>query len=71
MIIVRYIFTHTHIPTIVPMPTLSLDINTPITLVKNSGALPPAAINVAPATSSDIANFSVITPTTLQYHNVA
>ena len=33
----------------------------PITEVKSSGALPPAAIIVAPATSSDMSSFSVIT----------
>lgn len=36
-------------PTIVPMPTSSNDTNTPITDVNSSGALPPAAMNVAPA----------------------
>lgn len=36
----------------VPIPTSSLDMNTPMTLVKSSGADPPAAMNVAPATSS-------------------
>ena len=48
----------------VPMPTLSWAMKTPMTEVKNSGALPPAAMKVAPATSSLIANFSVITSTT-------
>ncbi|KNC33814.1 hypothetical protein FF38_10820 [Lucilia cuprina] len=48
-------------PTIVPMPTSSNDTKTPITLVNNSGALPPAAMNVAPATSSVMPNFSMIT----------
>ena len=38
-------------PTIVPIPTSLWAINTPIMLVKSSGAEPPAAINVAPATS--------------------
>lgn len=32
----------------VPMPTLFWAIKTPMTDVKNSGAEPPAAINVAP-----------------------
>jgi hypothetical protein len=40
------------------MPTLSFEMNTPMTLVKNSGALPPAAMNVAPATSSLIGEMS-------------
>lgn len=35
-------------PTMVPKPTSLLATKTPIKLVKNSGALPPAAINVAP-----------------------
>ena len=35
----------------------------PITEVKSSGALPPAAIIVAPATSSDMSSFSVMTLT--------
>lgn len=43
------------------MPTSSNDTKTPITLVKSSGALPPAAINVAPATSSVMPSFSMIT----------
>lgn len=43
-------------PTIVPIPTLFSVIKTPKTLVKNSGADPPAAMNVAPATSSEIFN---------------
>ena len=33
----------------------------PMIEVKSSGALPPAAIRVAPATSSDISSFSIIT----------
>ena len=49
-------------PTIVPIPTLFCAMNTPITEVKNSGADPPAAMNVAPATSSLMSSFSVITP---------
>lgn len=48
-------------PTIVPIPTLFWAMNTPMTEVKNSGADPPAAMNVAPATSSDSDNFSVRT----------
>ena len=43
-------------PTMVPMPTSLLAINTPMMLVKSSGADPPAAINVAPATSGLIPN---------------
>ena len=38
-------------PTMVPIPTSLLAINTPMTEVNNSGAEPPAAIKVAPATS--------------------
>ena len=38
-------------PTMVPMPT-SLSTPTPATEVKSSGAEDPAAMNVAPATSS-------------------
>ncbi len=39
-------------PTIVPIPT-SLSTPTPATAVNSSGAEEPAAMNVAPATSSD------------------
>jgi len=46
-------------PTIVPTPT-SLSTVTPAIDVKSSGADEPAAINVAPATSSDKSNFSLI-----------
>ncbi len=46
-------------PTIVPTPT-SLSTVTPAIDVNNSGADDPAAINVAPATSSDKSNFSLI-----------
>ena len=46
-------------PTIVPMPTSLNAIKTPIMEVNNSGAEPPAAIKVAPATSSDIPIFSI------------
>uniref|UniRef100_A0A182QCL1 Uncharacterized protein n=1 Tax=Anopheles farauti TaxID=69004 RepID=A0A182QCL1_9DIPT len=48
-------------PTIVPMPTSLNDTNTPMMLVNSSGALPPAAMNVAPATSSVMPSFSIIT----------
>ena len=44
-------------PTIVPIPTSLWAINTPIMLVKSSGADPPAAINVAPATSGLIPSY--------------
>ena len=47
-------------PTIVPTPT-SVSTATPATEVKSSGADDPAAMNVAPATSSDRFNFSEIT----------
>src|SRR5690606_3339454 len=40
-------------PTIVPVPTSPLATNTPKMAVNSSGALEPAAINVAPATSWD------------------
>ena len=46
-------------PTIVPIPT-SLSTVTPATEVNNSGAEEPAAIKVAPATSSERSNFSEI-----------
>lgn len=46
---------------IVPNPTLLFAMNTPISAVNSSGALPPAAINVAPATSSSIWNRSTNT----------
>ena len=39
-------------PTMVPKPMSDLDTKTPITEVKSSGAEPPAAMKVAPATSS-------------------
>ena len=42
----------------------------PITEVKSSGALPPAAIIVAPATSSDMSSFSVMT-LTVNYYNLS
>lgn len=46
-------------PTIVPIPT-SLSTLTAANEVKSSGAEEPAAMNVAPATSSDKSNFSEI-----------
>ena len=46
-------------PTIVPIPTSLWAINTPIMLVKSSGAEPPAAINVAPATSGLIPSYNL------------
>ena len=46
-------------PTMVPTPT-SVSTATPATLVKSSGADEPAAMNVAPATSSDSCSFSEI-----------
>jgi hypothetical protein len=39
-------------PTMVPKPTSDLEMKTPRTDVASSGAEPPAAIHVAPATSS-------------------
>ena len=39
-------------PTTVPAPTVLWSMKTPIMLAKSSGALHPAAISVAPATSS-------------------
>ena len=36
---------------VLPIPTSLLAMKTPMTLVKSSGADPPAAMNVAPATS--------------------
>mmetsp|Transcript_62514 Transcript_62514/g.125222 ORF Transcript_62514/g.125222 Transcript_62514/m.125222 type:complete len:249 (-) Transcript_62514:6-752(-) len=47
-------------PTMVPMPT-SERLNVPMRLVKSSGAEPPAAIKVAPATSSLTSFLSWIT----------
>ena len=41
-------------PTMVPMPTSFLAKKIPIIEVKSSGADPPAAMNVAPATSGVI-----------------
>lgn len=40
-------------PTMVPVPTSPLAMNTPRMAVNSSGADDPAAINVAPATSCD------------------
>ena len=51
----------TALPTMVPMPTSLCATKTPMMLVKSSGALPPAAMNVAPATSCEIDSFSVMT----------
>lgn len=48
-------------PTMVPMPTSSYEMNTPMMLVNSSGADPPAAMKVAPATSSEMPAFSVMT----------
>ena len=52
---------NTALPMIVPNPTLDFAIKTPMSAVKSSGALPPAAMNVAPATSSSILYFSTST----------
>ena len=41
-------------PMMVPNPTLDLAMKTPMSAVKSSGAEPPAAMNVAPATSSSM-----------------
>ena len=46
-------------PTIVPMPTSLFAMNTPIILVKSSGADPPAAMKVAPATSGLIPSWKI------------
>lgn len=40
-------------PTMVPVPTSPLAMKTPRRAVKSSGAEDPAAMKVAPATSSD------------------
>ena len=48
-------------PTIVPIPTSLTAMKTPMMDVNNSGADPPAAMKVAPATSGVIPNFSVMT----------
>ena len=42
----------TALPTMVPIPTSETAMKTPMTEVKSSGADPPAAMKVAPATSS-------------------
>lgn len=47
-------------PTIVPIPTSPCAIKTPIMDINNSGAELPAAMKVAPATSSLSFNFSHI-----------
>lgn len=52
--------SHLTHPTIVPTPT-SLSVPTPATDVNSSGADDPAAMKVAPATSSLRSNRSVIT----------
>ena len=44
-------------PTIVPIPTSFLAMKTPMMEVKSSGADPPAAMKVAPATSGLICNW--------------
>ena len=54
--LVKYSTTY---PTMVPTPT-SVSTATPATLVKSSGAEDPAAMKVAPATSSDRCSFSEI-----------
>ena len=48
-------------PTIVLKPTAPSDKKVPMKEVANSGAEPPPAISVAPATSSSILNSSQIT----------
>ena len=48
-------------PTMVPIPTSEKEMNTPMTDVKSSGADPPAAMKVAPATSSEHPMTSMIT----------
>ena len=45
----------------VPKPTLLPAMNTPIMLVNSSGAEPPAAIRVAPATSGVISQLLMMT----------
>ena len=47
-------------PTIVPIPTSLNAMKTPIMDVNNSGADPPAAMKVAPATSSETPKNSII-----------
>ena len=49
----------TALPTIVPMPT-SEPLNVPMRLVASSGAEPPAAMSVAPATSFESSIFSAM-----------
>ena len=48
-------------PTMVPMPTSEKEMKTPMTEVKSSGAEPPAAMKVAPATSSEHPMTSMMT----------
>ena len=47
-------------PTMVPKPMSDRDTNWPMNDVASSGADPPAAMNVAPATSSSISHFSTM-----------
>ena len=47
-------------PTIVPKPTADC-VNVPMSEVKSSGAEPPAAMKVAPATSGDTCSVSTST----------
>ena len=49
---------NTALPMMVPKPTLLFAMKTPMRDVKSSGADPPAAMNVAPATSSSISYLS-------------
>ena len=46
----------TALPTMVPIPTSETAMKTPMTEVNSSGAEPPAAMKVAPATSSLMAH---------------
>jgi len=48
-------------PTIVPKPTSLTATNAPTSEVKSSGAEPPAAMKVAPATSGLTFHFSTMT----------
>uniref|UniRef100_A0A1I8IDI3 OCIA domain-containing protein n=2 Tax=Macrostomum lignano TaxID=282301 RepID=A0A1I8IDI3_9PLAT len=52
---------NTALPTMVPMPTSLADTKEPRNDVASSGAEPPAAINVAPATSFEMRNRLVMT----------
>ena len=51
----------TALPTIVPKPTSDFETKRPMNDVASSGALPPAAMNVAPATSSSMDHLSTMT----------